>query len=123
MSGTAIWHGEDGAPYEFQVFDPDTHWNDVPGVYIFAKEGTALGGWEALYIGHTASLKNRLAASHEQLECAARNGMTHIHAHTANNNERIRRYEEFNLIRRYAPICNQRAGTGFTGPRARGPLS
>ena len=39
MSGTAIWHGEDGAPYEFQVFDPDTHWNDVPGSTSSRRKG------------------------------------------------------------------------------------
>lgn len=68
---TCNWNG-----YVFDVFQPPVTWNDVPGVYIFAKiDG---GYWRALYIGQTGSLSQRLT-NHERWSEAARLGATHIH--------------------------------------------
>ena len=109
MSGTVIWRGEDGTPYEYKVFDLDPGWNDVPGNYIFARwDGES---WIALYIGETSSFKDRLnnLQHHQAHDCAERRGMTAIHAHTGSREETVRRNEEFNLIRKLSPPCNVRS--------------
>lgn len=109
MSGTFIWRGEDGTPYEYRIYNLDPKWNDVPGNYIFAKEGTILGGgWIPLYIGETENFENRLGPSHERWAEAMAHGMTHVHAHTSSPVQETRRYEEWNLIRQHMPILNRR---------------
>ncbi len=110
MSGTYIWHGEDGAPYEYRIYDLSATWNNVPGNYIFSKwEGSALEGqWVSLYIGETDSFEARLVPSHERWSAALQEGMTHIHAHTGSTVHKTRRYEEWNLIRKHMPVLNRR---------------
>ena len=110
MSGTYIWRGEDGAPYEYRIYGPDAKWNNVPGNYIFAKwEGSVLGGrWTPLYIGETENFERRLVPSHERWADALQHGMTHVHAHTSSPVQETRRYEEWNLIRQCMPILNRR---------------
>ncbi len=107
MSGTYIWRGADGAPYEYRVYDLGAVWNDVPGNYIFAKKVSALAGqWVPLYIGETGSFESRLIPSHDRWHAALQEGMTHIHAHTSSAVQKTRRYEEWNLIRQYMPSLN-----------------
>ena len=50
--------------YEFDVYPPNTTWNDVPGIYIFAGLNAA-GRWRAYYIGQAKSFKDRLS-NHDQ---------------------------------------------------------
>jgi hypothetical protein len=70
---TANWNG-----YTFDIYDPNTAWNDVAGVYIFA--GIAQNGrWSAYYIGICDSFKNR-HVNHERWDEAVRLGATHVHA-------------------------------------------
>ena len=107
MSGTCIWHGEDGTPYEYRVYDLYPKWNDVPGNYIFAKLSGTM--WVPLYIGETSNFEQRLGPFHERWEEAQSNGMTHIHAHSGSKIQETRRYEEWNLIRVHMPKLNQRA--------------
>ena len=74
---TSTWGGR-----EFEVYKPDTEWNDVGGVYIFTAQQAAglLGNiWQALYVGETESFKNRLLANHEKWPAAVKLGATHIH--------------------------------------------
>jgi len=108
MTGTYIWYGADGAPYEYRIYDLAAVWNDVPGNYIFAKEPTMLGGqWMPLYIGQTNSFENRLGPSHDRWHEARQNGMTHIHAHTSSPIQKTPRYEEWNFIRQHMPALNR----------------
>ena len=69
--------------HEFEVYQPDTEWNDVGGVYIFTVQRPAglLGdSWQALYVGKAESFKNRLDLSnHEKWPAAVKLGVTHIH--------------------------------------------
>lgn len=65
--------------YDFTVFQPNaTTWNDIPGIYIFAKESQP-GIWHALYIGQTTSFAERLHR-HPRWPRAASLGATHVHA-------------------------------------------
>ena len=63
--------------------------------------------WQALYIGETGSLKDRVGPHHEHWDCAKRHGMTHIHAHVSVSSEIIRRREEADLVEQYHPACNR----------------
>lgn len=104
--GTAVWAGTNGTNYAYRIFRYDAAWNDVPGNYIFARRHPA-GQWEALYIGETESLRNRLGPGHHRWAWALQNGMTHIHAHTSSEHYSNRRLEEDNLILNYQPVGNR----------------
>jgi hypothetical protein len=70
---TCNWNG-----HEFTVYDPNTTWNDVPGVNIFA--GVAQNGrWSAYYIGICDSFKDR-HLNYERWGEAVRLGATQLHA-------------------------------------------
>lgn len=74
MPETASW-----GRWDFNVYSDNANWNDVPGVYIFAKRGPGLLNiWNALYIGETGSLSKRLPG-HERWFHARIRGATHIH--------------------------------------------
>ena len=97
------WKGASGNGYEYSIFDLNTDWNDVPGNYIFAKK--IVGGWSAVYIGQTGSLKDRLP-NHEALPCVRSNGGTHVHAHTNANGQAARMTEEADLLANGGATCN-----------------
>jgi len=96
------WYGQSGHAYEYEVFDLNTEWNEVPCNYIFAKPTSS--GWVACYIGQTGNMKDRHSRHHKR-ECAIRHGATHIHAHV-NSLESNRLTEETDLVRRNNPPCN-----------------
>lgn len=100
---TCNWQGISGKSYAFDIYLIETEWNDVPGNYIFTQSTNQ--GWKACYIGETDSFKNRLP-NHEQKPCAARNGATHVHAHTNHSGVTARKAEEADLIARWKPPCN-----------------
>jgi hypothetical protein len=52
-----FWTGQSGRQY--QLYPIGTNYYDVPGVYIFSKQGSD-GRWYAVYIGETHNLKDRL---------------------------------------------------------------
>ncbi|MCK0139615.1 hypothetical protein [Aliiroseovarius sp. F47248L] len=82
MSMTVTWTGHSGSRYRFDVFPVGTPFNPISGVYIFCRQ-IASGSWEALYVGETQSLEQRLntgIGSHQGYARAARFGMTHIAA-------------------------------------------
>ena len=98
----ATWHGLSGNPYVFTVYDLNTNWYDVGGVYIFAKIENRK--WVPIYIGETHSFKERLVRSHEKWDCALRRGMTHIHALRIDDSRR-RKAVERDLIDNYGQKC------------------
>ena len=90
--------------HRFGVHDRQAQWNDVPGIYVFAKPAN-LYQWEALYIGQAASFKDRFT-DHERWDEAARRGAVHIHAlvvDRAASRDEIER----NLIQMYQPPMNK----------------
>ena len=89
--------------YEFQVYGPNTDWNEVAGLYIFAGLNSE-GRWVALYIGSTESLAERLP-THENWQEAVRLGATHIHARGEQHKE-TRLALEQELIQAYQPRLN-----------------
>ncbi len=64
--------------HQFTVYTKSATWNDVAGIYIFARIN-GRGQWEALYVGQADSLRTRIPG-HERREEAERLGATHVHA-------------------------------------------
>jgi hypothetical protein len=98
---TCDWNG-----YTFEICDPATTWNDVPGIYIFAALAPN-GRWNAYYIGICDSFKDR-HLNHERWNEAARLGATHVHARVERL-EATRQAIERDLIR----ICQTPLNTHF----------
>ncbi len=105
MAERFTWRGESGKQYDYWVYPINTTFKDEPGNYIYAKRNPA-GVWQAVYIGQTSSLSQRLA-SHEKERSVIRNGgATHILAHLSTS-ALARRIEETDLIRSYRPPFNE----------------
>jgi hypothetical protein len=105
MAEQIRWRGESGKQYDYWVYPINTTFKDEPGNYIYAKR-TPAGNWQAVYIGQTSSLSQRLA-SHEKEQSVIRDGRaTHIFAHLSTSTL-ARRMEETDLIRYHRPPFNE----------------
>lgn len=100
---TINWPGASGKEYKYWIHSMNTSFDSKAGNYIFAKQ-TSPGKWRPVYIGQTGDLSERFD-HHHKMECARRNGATHVHAHT-NPNEANRLAEETDLVRKWGPVCN-----------------
>jgi hypothetical protein len=98
MSDKVTW-----STYEFTVYDDNTTWNDIGGLYIFTYLN-AQNRWPALYVGVADSFKNRLP-NHERWAEARRSGATHIHARVESQ-EATRLRIEKELIAAFQPPLN-----------------
>ena len=102
MAQTVNWGGS-----EFTVYDPETTWNEVAGLYVFAFLGSDQQGslrWRAVYMGQTTNFSTRLP-NHEKWPEAERMGATHIHALVVPQ-EATRLRVEAALIETYSPPLN-----------------
>lgn len=74
---TCQWPKDNESFVEFDIYDLNTTWNRVAGVYIF----TYFNGqnWFPLYVGQTDNFADRIP-NHERMKEALHNGMTNIHA-------------------------------------------
>ena len=100
---TIYWTGQSGKKYQHWIYDLNISFKPGAGIYIFAKE-TKPHSWSPVYIGQTSDLSERFD-NHHAMKCALRNGATHIHAHS-NDNENRRLEEEMDLIEHWSPTCN-----------------
>ena len=89
--------------WDFTVYEHSSDWNEVAGIYIFAGLNS-VGRWEALYIGSTESLAERLP-NHEKWPEAVRLGATHIHARVESQVATRQAIERI-LIQNYRPHLN-----------------
>ena len=96
------WSIGNGKTLRFNVYDLETNWYDVPGLYIFCYQ--TMNSWPALYIGQTDNFQKRFA-NHERLPEAIRRGATHIHALTVNEQANRDAWER-TLITIYQPAMN-----------------
>jgi excinuclease UvrABC nuclease subunit len=77
---TCNWPLGNGQELECHIYDTNTNWNNVAGVYIFAYRINPTH-WHALYVGKAVDFKTRpMPPSHERWNEAIRLGATHIHA-------------------------------------------
>jgi excinuclease UvrABC nuclease subunit len=102
MAGRCHWPIGGGETLEFEIVAPYTAWNDVPGLYIFAREDDS--NWHALYVGQAESFATSLA-NHGRWIDAVRRGATHIHARVVPR-QYDRNLWEGALIRTLQPILN-----------------
>ena len=101
---SVMWTGETGRSYRYQVCDLAKPWLDVPGNFILARASDNV--LTAIYIGQTASLRERLPA-YAEWEAARSAGATHLLAHVNFAGERARVDESADLLRAYTPLLNQ----------------
>ena len=101
-----------GRSLAFNVLDLEKPVPDMPGNYIFFRGGAAslqnalvTAMIEPIYIGTSESLFERLS-NHDRWEEAQRKGATHIAANLVPD-ERARKAQEEDLIRRYNPPLNE----------------
>jgi len=100
--------GLSGAPYVFQVCDPNLPFVPYAGNYAMASRG--LLGWFVAYIGETNNLRDRLA-THERWAEARSMGCRYILAHQTIGDS-VRMAEEADLIAAYNPPLNRQLRTG-----------
>lgn len=98
--------------YNFEVYPPDTSFNAVGGVYIFAKyvpSQYGTGTYIPLYIGQTISLRNRILEHqrHGKWNCAENYGVNCICVHQDADSQ-SRRKKETDLLVVNRPPCNRR---------------
>ena len=99
MADTVNW-----LSYEFTVYERNTNWNNVGGIYIFT--GLNLQNlWVAYYIGETGSFSTRIP-SHERWFQAVQLGATHVHAR-GESLEASRVAVEIELIQNFDPPLNK----------------
>jgi predicted GIY-YIG superfamily endonuclease len=75
---TCNWPLGNGQELECNIYDTNTTWHSVAGLYIFAYR-TDQTYWRALYVGQTDDFSSRIP-SHERWNEAVRLEATHIHA-------------------------------------------
>ena len=101
---TIHWAGKSGTDYVYTIYVIGTSFRKIPGNYIFAKQDAS--GWWAVYVGETGDLSERFD-NHHKANCINRNGATHIHVHESSSDDKVRRAEEDDVLRRWGPTaCN-----------------
>lgn len=110
MTTTVTWIGKSRKSYVFELHLIGQEFNPVSGVYIFCKP-VGQSSMEALYVGETQSLHDRLNTgieNHDGFKRASRAGMTHIAVMSSGNlAERLR--IETDLRHGIDPKCNRQA--------------
>ena len=101
--------GKNGKIYTFNLFPKDTHFKDLPGVYVFLRKD-ANGEWHVIYIGETDSFKDRIdqnIENHHQWKCIEKNRYTHIAVLTVNGIRQKRLGIETDLRGSNPSLCNE----------------
>ena len=102
-TATIEWPGQSGKNYLHYIHPIGTDFMPVGGNYIFCKLN-AQDRWVPVYIGQTNDMKVRFA-NHHASPCISRNGATHVHEHS-NDNQQNRLNEESDLLSRFNTTCN-----------------
>jgi len=104
-SRTITWEGTSGKTYKYWIYDIGyDNFDAVPANYIFTKE-TEPQTHRPIYIGETEDISERFD-NHHKIDCIKKNGATHIHAHKSSTSKETRCAEESDLIKKWAPVCN-----------------
>lgn len=101
---TCNWPLPDGTKVTFNVHSPQDTFNDVPGIYIFARP--AGNQYHAEYVGQADSLRDRLSGHDRWLEAAGR-GATTIHAKVVNNQAERDALEKALIAKMQPPLNTQ----------------
>jgi hypothetical protein len=72
--------GKSGNRYAFSAYEVGMPFINAPGIYIFSRR-TPDGKWEAIYVGQSSNLEDRIYLNlrqHHKLDRIARHNPTHI---------------------------------------------
>ena len=111
---TATWAGKSGSVYAFELFPIGTEFNPVSAVYILCRPAPSLGitrRMEALYVGETESLHDRLNSGliqHDGLKRATQAGATYVGVYRTEGTANRARIET-DLRHALNPSCNAEA--------------
>ena len=108
------WSGASKTPYVFEIYPIGTAFHAVSGVYILCRKIPGASTWEALYVGETQSLHQRLNAGiahHDGYRRAVRQGATHVGALVVND-ETNRLRVETDLRHGLNPVANRQSVKG-----------
>jgi excinuclease UvrABC nuclease subunit len=97
------WPFNNTQSLEFEIYDFNTTWNAVSGLYVFCYQ-TVNNHWYSLYVGQTNDFSARLP-NHEKKSEAIRRGATHVHALVVSQ-QKDRDYYEERLIQHLQPPMN-----------------
>ena len=106
MLGVCQWTDVSLNTYKFEVFDINTKFNPVSGIYIFCILNRN-GNWHPLYIGEANDLSSRFQR-HHKLPQAILMGATHFHILRFDGGEMSRKRIESDLIKNYYPPLNEK---------------
>ncbi|WP_338467057.1 GIY-YIG nuclease family protein [Novosphingobium sp. ZN18A2] len=107
-SETVTAAGISGTNYEFFVHPIGTTYKPISGVYIFLNQ-TAQGQWNALYVGETSDLNQRLNAAlqgHNAWPRISKHRATHIATRAVSGGLDARLKIETDLRHGLNPPCN-----------------
>lgn len=106
--GTLTLTGASGNKYDFDVWSADTEWNDnVACVYYVSRrtpKSDGTGDHNAIYIGETEDLKDRLSNHHQQ-SCFEQHRYNAIST-LVEKNGNTRLVIENDLVKAINPPCN-----------------
>ena len=106
------FQGASGRKHIFEAYTLESKvFNDVGGVYIFAREVPNQHGgknYYPLYIGQTNSFRHRIAPNHDKWPCAVVNGVNRL-CILAEEKMFSRRAIELDLLSKYNTPCNNGA--------------
>jgi hypothetical protein len=109
MTGQIVNVSDGRNTYQFAVHAIGQAYRAVAGIYAFV--GLAPNGkWDMHYIGESSNLDNRIGSGlmlHHRIECAKRQGATHILSMAFTGSDDQRRQIEANLRAYYNPPCNR----------------
>lgn len=80
MAQIVTWRGASGNSYDFEIYPDGQTFNPVSAVYTFCRN-ISPDSWQAIYVGETGSLRQRLnmgISAHEGYARAKQLSMTHI---------------------------------------------
>lgn len=99
--------GKSGTKYSFQIYDWDTSFKPLPGVYAITKaiaNGQGGATHSVIYIGQTGDLSERFD-DHHKADCFRRHGANRTCVMVESGEQRRLAIEQ-DLIAAYNPPCN-----------------
>lgn len=101
---TITWKGQSGKEYKYYVYDLDATHDPVPANYIFTKKKED-NTHTPIYIGQTGNVEGYFD-NHPKTDCLRKYGTTHVCTHKSSADEKVRRAEESDLIKKWTTPCN-----------------
>ncbi|MCF8062171.1 MAG: hypothetical protein K9M82_06620 [Deltaproteobacteria bacterium] len=99
------WEGVSGRRYGYWIHPMDATFRKIAGNIILARQDGP-ERWIPLYVGETRNFDEGFADP-GSIDCAARQGATHVHVHFSSPSKNVRTAERDDIVARWRPICNE----------------